>query len=138
MMSHSLAPRRYSLSLLGAFAALAVLLSALGIYGVVSYTTLQRTREFGVRIALGATRGGVMSQVFRQGLALTVTGAAVGAAGALCATRTLSHILFRVSPLDPLSFAFAIALLAIISIVACLLPAWRASQVDPIRALRAE
>jgi ABC-type antimicrobial peptide transport system permease subunit len=138
LIANSLAPRRYSLSLLGAFAALAVLLSALGIYGVVSYATQQRTREFGVRIALGATRGSVMSDVFRQGLALTASGAVLGAGGALWATQTLSHILFQVSPLDPVSFAFAIALLALISICACLLPAWRASRLDPMQALRTE
>jgi predicted permease len=138
LIANSLAPRRYGLSLLGAFAALAVLLSALGIYGVVSYATQQRTREFGVRIALGATRGSVMSDVFRQGLALTASGAVLGAGGALWATQTLSHILFQVSPLDPVSFAFAIALLALISICACLLPAWRASRLDPMQALRTE
>jgi predicted permease len=138
LMAKSLAPRRYSLGLLGAFATLAVLLAALGIYGVVSYTTQQRTREFGVRIALGAPRSSVMSEVFREGLMLTLTGAAIGAAGALWATRALSHILFEVSPLDPASFAFALVLLAAISNCACLLPAWRASQLDPIRALRAE
>jgi putative ABC transport system permease protein len=138
LMAQSLAPRRYSLSLLGGFAGLAVLLSALGIYGVVSYTTQQRTREFGVRIALGATRGSVMSHVFRQGLALTATGAVLGAGGALWATQTLSHILFEVSPLDPVSFVFAVALLVLISIFACLLPAWRASRLDPMQALRTE
>jgi predicted permease len=138
LMAQSLAPRRYSLSLLGAFAALAVFLSALGIFGVVSYTTQQRTREFGVRIALGATQASVMSQVFRQGLALTASGAAIGAGGALWATRALAHILFEVSPLDPVSFACAIALLAVISTCACLLPAWRASRLDPMKALRTE
>ena len=138
LLAQSLATRRYSLSLLGAFAGLAVLLSALGIYGVVSYTTQHRTREFGVRIALGATRGSVMSHVFRQGLALTATGAVLGAGGALWATQTLSHILFEVSPLDPVSFVCAVALLVFISTFACLLPAWRASRLDPMQALRME
>jgi ABC-type antimicrobial peptide transport system permease subunit len=138
LMAETLAPRRYSLSLLGAFAALAVLLSALGIYGVVSYATQQRAREFGVRIALGATPANVMSQVLRQGMALTASGAALGAGAALWATQALSHILFQVRPLDPVSFAFAIALLALISICACLLPAWRASRLDPVQALRTE
>jgi putative ABC transport system permease protein len=138
LVAQSLAPRRYSLSLLGAFAALAVLLSAMGIYGVVSYATLQRTREFGLRIAMGATRGSVISQVLRQGLALTASGAVLGAAGALWAAQILAHILYHVSPLDPVSFAFAIALLALISIAACWLPAWRASRLDPMQALRTE
>jgi putative ABC transport system permease protein len=138
LMAQSLAPRRYSLSLLGAFAGLAVLLSALGIYGVVSYATQQRTREFGIRIALGATRRSVMSDVFRQGLALTAAGAALGAGGAVWAAQALAHILFQVGPLDPLSFACAIALLALIAIGSCLLPAWRASRLDPAWALRTE
>lgn len=138
LMAQSLAPRRYSLSLLGAFAGLSVLLSALGIFGVVSYTTLQRTREFGVRMALGATRRSVMSQVLRQGLALTLTGAALGAAGAVWATSVLTRILFEVSPLDPISFLAAIGLLALISLLACVLPAWKASRLSPIQALRVE
>jgi ABC-type antimicrobial peptide transport system permease subunit len=137
-MAQSLAPRRYSLSLLGAFAGLAVLLSALGIYGVVSYATQQRTREFGIRIALGATRRSVMSDVFRQGLALTAAGAALGAGGAVWAAQALAQILFQVGPLDPLSFACAIALLAVIAIGSCLLPAWRVARLDPARALRTE
>lgn len=138
LMAQSLAPRRYSLSLLATFAALAVLLSALGIYGVVSYTTQQRTREFGVRIALGATRARVMSQVLGEGLALTAMGVALGTGAALWTTQALSRLLFQVSPLDPLSIALAIALLAAISTIACLLPAWRASRLDPVRALRTE
>ncbi|MGA8271236.1 MAG: ABC transporter permease [Candidatus Sulfotelmatobacter sp.] len=138
VVSQSMAPRRYSLSLLGSFAALALLLSAIGIYGIVSYTTLQRTREFGIRIAVGATRGSVMSHIFRRGLALTGTGALLGIGVAVLLTRILSQLLFEVSPLDTLSFAFAVALLAFISVAACLLPAWRASHLDPIRALRTE
>jgi predicted lysophospholipase L1 biosynthesis ABC-type transport system permease subunit len=138
VMAQGLTPRRYSLWLLGAFAALAVLLAALGVYGVAAYTTLQRTPEFGVRMALGATRGSVMSRVFRQGLALTAAGAAAGAGLAAAAARTLSQLLFEVQPLDPLSFAAAVALLALVSLVACLLPAWRAARVDPAHALRSE
>jgi putative ABC transport system permease protein len=138
IVSRSMAPRRYSLSLLGAFAALALLLSAIGIYGIVSYTTLQRSREFGIRIAVGATRGSVMSHIFRRGLVLTASGAILGVGMALLLTRILAQLLFDVSPLDPLSFASAVVLLALISIAACLLPAWRASHLDPIRALRSE
>ena len=138
LMAQSLAPRRYSLLLLGGFAGLAVLLSALGIYGVVSYTTMQRTREFGVRIALGASRRSVMTVVFRHGLLLTAMGAGLGALGAVWATRALAHLLFQVSPLDAVSFGCAIALLAFIAVFACLLPAWRASRLDPMTALRRE
>lgn len=138
LMSRSLAPRRYSLLLLGCFAALAVLLAALGIYGVVSYMTLQRTREFGVRIALGASRYGLMSHVIRNGLVLTTVGAVAGAGVAMLVTRVFSQLLFQVSPLDAVSFASAAFLLAFTSICACLPAAWRASHVDPVRALKSE
>jgi putative ABC transport system permease protein len=138
LVSESMAPRRYSLSLLGAFATLALLLSAVGIYGIVSYTTLQRTREFGIRIAVGATRGSVMSQIFRHGLALTALGATLGVVIALLFTRALAQLLFEVSPLDAVTFASAVVVLVLISTCACLLPAWRASHLDPVRALRSE
>jgi|ERR1700726_2836597 ABC-type antimicrobial peptide transport system permease subunit len=94
--------------------------------------------ELGLRMALGASRGSVVLDVLRQGLALAAAGAAAGAALALAATRTLSQLLFQVDPLDPLSFTSAVVLLALISLGACLLPAWRASHVDPAYALRSE
>jgi putative ABC transport system permease protein len=138
LMGQSLAPRRYSLLLLGAFAALAVLLAALGTYGIVSYAASQRMQEFGVRMALGASRYSLMSHVIRNGLALTTIGAIVGASLALLATRALSQLLFQVSPLDAVSFSSAAVLLSLTSIGACLPAAWRASHVDPVRALRNE
>ena len=138
VVAQSMAPRRYSLSLLAAFAVLALLLSAIGIYGIVSYTTQLRTREFGIRIAVGATRTSVMSNIFQRGLALTAAGAILGVGTALLLTRILAQLLFEVTPLDALSFASAVVLLALTSIGACLLPAWRASRLDPIRALRSE
>jgi putative ABC transport system permease protein len=138
IMERSLAPRRYSLFLLAAFATLAVLLAAIGIYGVVSYTTSLRTREFGVRIALGATGSSLILHVVRQGLVLTATGALVGAGVAVLVTRALSQLLFQVSPLDVITFTAAVLLLALISVGACLLPAWRASRTDPMVALRCE
>jgi len=138
VMAQSLASRRYSLWMLEAFAALAILLAALGVYGVAAYTTSQRTREFGMRMALGATRTSVLSDVLRKGLALTAAGALIGSALAVAATRTLSQLLFQVDPLDPLSFTSAVVLLALISLAACLLPAWRAAHVDPAHALKSE
>jgi predicted permease len=138
VVSRSLAPRRYSLSLLGAFAVLALLLSAVGIYGIVSYTTQQRTREFGIRIAVGAARSDLMGVVFRYGLVLTLAGALIGVGAALLFTRTLTQLLFGISPVDATSFGFSVVLLGLISLVACLIPALRAAQLDPVRALRSE
>ena len=138
VLSQSLAPRRYSLSLLGAFAALALLLSAVGIYGIVSYTTLQRTREFGIRIAVGATRADVVALVFRQGLILTLTGSLIGLGAALLLSRALTQLLFHVSPLDAASFIAAVLLLGLISTAACLIPAFRGASTDPVKALRSE
>jgi putative ABC transport system permease protein len=136
--AQSVAPRRYTLLLLATFAVVDLVLAAVGVYGVISYVTAQRTREFGVRVALGATRGRVISEVLRGGLRLTVIGLAIGTAGAFVLTRSLSALLFEISPLDPLSYSAAVVLLALVSICACLVPAWRASRVDPIIAMQSE
>jgi len=138
LVSQSVATRRYTLILVGAFAAVGLLLAAIGVYGVISYATSQRTREFGIRIALGATRGRVISYVLRSSVILTTIGSVVGIIGALFLTRSISSLLFEVNPLDLLSFSAAVALLAILSIGASLLPAWRASRVDPIIAMQSE
>ena len=138
IVSRSLAPRRYSLSLLGAFAALALLLSAVGIYGIVSYTTTQRMREFGIRIAVGATRGHVMTVVFRHGLMLTLAGTVTGVGAALLLTRVLTQLLFQISPFDATSFTLSVVLLGLISVAACVIPALRAARLDPVDALRSE
>ena len=138
IVSQSLAPRRYGLSLLGAFAALALLLSAVGIYGIVSYTTIQRTREFGIRIAVGATRGHVMAVVFRHGLMLTLAGTVTGVGAALLLTRVLAQLLFQIGPFDATSFASSVVLLGLISVAACVIPALRAAHLDPVDALRSE
>jgi putative ABC transport system permease protein len=130
--------RRYTLILVGAFAAIGLLLAAVGVYGVISYATSQRAREFGIRIALGATRGHVISHVLRGSVVLTTLGTMIGVLGALFLTRSLASLLFEVSPLDVLSFSTAVALLALISIGASLLPAWRASRVEPIIAMQNE
>ena len=138
MLATSVAPRRYTLFFLGAFAALGLLLATIGVYGVISYTTSQRTREFGIRIALGATRGRVISGVLNEGFLLVAAGSVLGAAAALALTQTLSSLLFEISPLDATSFTAAIALLGFVALIACVIPAWRASRVDPMDALRTE
>jgi putative ABC transport system permease protein len=138
LVSQSVATRRYTLVLVGAFAAVGLLLAAVGVYGVISYATSQRAREFGIRIALGATRGRVVSHVLRRSAVLTALGSVVGIVGSLFLTRSLSSLLFEVSPLDLLSFSAAVTLLAFVSIGASLLPAWRAAQVDPIIAMQSE
>jgi putative ABC transport system permease protein len=138
LISQSVATRRYTLILVGAFAAVGLLLAAVGVYGVISYATSQRAREFGIRIALGATRGCVISYVLHGSVVLTAIGSLVGILGALLLMDSLSSLLFEVNPLDLLSFAAAVALLAVVSIGASLLPAWRASRVDPIIAMQSE
>jgi ABC-type antimicrobial peptide transport system permease subunit len=105
---------------------------------VISYVTAQRTREFGVRIALGATRGRVISEVLRGGVRLTAIGSLIGLVGAFVMTRSVSALLFEISPLDPVSYFAAAALLGLLSVCACLVPAWRAARVDPIIAMQSE
>jgi predicted permease len=138
LISQSVATRRYTLILVSVFTAVGLLLAAVGVYGVNSYATSQRAREFGIRIALGATRGRVMSYVLRGSVVLTTLGSLVGVVGALFSSSLLSSLLFEVSPLDVLSFSAAVVLLALVSIGASLLPAWRASRVDPIIAMQSE
>jgi ABC-type antimicrobial peptide transport system permease subunit len=124
--------------LLGAFAGLALLLASIGLYGVLSYVVLQRRRELGLRMALGATAGSVMRMVVARGLMLTAAGLAIGLALAWALTRTLQNLLYGVAAGDPATFAAAVALLAAIALAACYLPARRASRLDPIAVLRAE
>ena len=138
MLATSVAPRRYTLFFLGAFAALGLLLATIGIYGVISYTTSQRTREFGIRIALGATRGRVISGVLHEATVLVAAGSLLGVGAALALTRTLTSLLFEISPLDVTSFTAGVALLGFVALCACVIPAWRASRVDPMDALRTE
>ncbi|MBO0799459.1 MAG: FtsX-like permease family protein, partial [Blastocatellia bacterium] len=138
MLSANLAQRRFALLLVGGFAALALLLAAVGIYGVMSYAVTQRTREIGIRIALGAQSRDVLRLIIKQGLTLSLPGIAAGLAGALALTRLISELLFRVKPADPLTFSVIIALLVFIMSLACGIPARRAMKVDPIVALRYE
>jgi putative ABC transport system permease protein len=124
--------------LMGAFAALALILAALGIYGVLSYGVSQRRREIGVRVALGAKPRDVVWLVVRQGMVLAVTGTAAGVAGAFALGRTLSSLLYRVSPVDAVAFALALTVALVTALGACLLPARRAAGLDPLQGLRAE
>jgi putative ABC transport system permease protein len=137
-ISASLAPRRVNLYLLGLFAALAVGLAGLGIYGVMAYSVQQRTREIGIRMALGARSSDVRRMVLRQGLTLALGGAALGLAGSFIATRWVSSLLYGVHPADPATFAAAAILLLFVAAAACYLPARRATRVDPLVALRYE
>jgi putative ABC transport system permease protein len=132
------APRRFNLVLLGVFALLALTLGAVGIYGVMSYTVAQRTQEIGIRLALGATVRDVLRLIVGQGMKLTLLGVGLGLASAVLLSRWLEALLFGVSALDPLTFVVIAAVLLLIALLACYLPARRATKVDPLIALRAE
>ena len=138
VISLSIADRRFSMILLGLFAALAMLLSSIGIYGVVSYLIGQRTREIGIRVALGAQHADILRIVLLQGAKMTAIGIAIGFAISYALTRLLHTLLFGVTPNDPLTIAAVAFLLATVSLVACYIPARRASRLDPIQALRYE
>jgi len=138
IISTSLEQRRLTMSLLGVFAAIAVALAAVGIYGVMSYSVAQRAHEIGIRMALGACAGDVLRLVARQGLALALAGVAIGLGGASVATRTMENLLFKVSATDPLTFVSVPLLLAAVAMLAALVPARRATKVDPLVALRSE
>jgi len=125
------------LSLLGAFGGLALLLAAVGLYGVMSYAVSQSSRELGLRIALGASAPDLLRLVMSNGLALTAGGVLLGAAIAVAMTRLLGDLLYKVSPRDPQAFGAALVAMTLVSAAACLVPAWRAARTDPVRALRA-
>jgi putative ABC transport system permease protein len=138
VMAASVAQPRFNSIILGAFAAIALLLSVVGIYGVISYSVAERTHEIGIRMALGATALDVLRLVVGQGLRLTLIGAAIGVAGAMALTRLMTSLLYNVSPTDPVIFAAVLATLVFSAFVACLVPARRAVKVDPTVALRYE
>jgi len=125
-------------TLLAIFATLALLVTLAGIGGVIATSVQQRTKEFGLRMALGARRDGVLMMVVRQGLTLVVIGLVLGIAGALAAGRVLSSYLYQTAPRDPMIFAGVAAVFILAGVVACLIPARRATTVDPLIALRAE
>jgi len=137
LLAASAAERRFALILFEAFALAALVLAAAGIYGVLSGSVAERTREIGVRSALGASRGSILGLVLRQGLTLTGLGVALGLAGSVAASQAIAAMLFGVSLFDPVTYIGVIALLQAVSIVACWVPAWRASRLDPAITLRA-
>jgi predicted permease len=137
-MHGSMARQRFAAIMLGAFAVFALILAAVGVYGVMSYLVSQGTHDIGVRMALGASRGSILQLVVRQGMELTGAGVVVGLIGAVLLTRVMSTLLFGVSATDPVTFSFVPLVLIAIAIVACYLPARRATRVDPVIALREE
>ena len=138
VVSSSVSDRRLNLLLLGIFAAVALLLASVGIYGVMSYSVEQRTREIGIRMALGAERLAVMRLIVGQGARLAVVGIAAGLAGAFALSRVMAGLLYGVSATDPLTYVALAAVLAAVAVGACAVPARRAVRVDPAVALRAE
>jgi putative ABC transport system permease protein len=138
LLADSLSRSRFTMLLLGIFAAVALVLAAVGIYGLIAYSVTQRTQELGIRIALGAQRRDVLRLVLTQGTRLTLLGVAVGVLAALALSRLLSTLLFAISAADPLTFAAVAGLLAFVALLACFIPARRATRVDPIIALRYE
>ena len=137
-VADTLAPQRFQLLLIGTFAAMAVILAALGVYGVMAYLVTRRTREIGIRMAIGARPEQVRRQILRESLALAAIAVAAGVAGAWGLTRYLTAMLYGVTPLDGVTFSAAALVLVAVAMAASLLPARKASRVDPVVALREE
>jgi len=137
-VSGSLAQRRFTLEMVGLFALTALFLAAIGIYGVISYIVTERTREIGIRLALGASRSNILRILLRQGLRLAIAGAALGLVGAVIVSHLMASLLYGVRPTDPLTFAGVAFLFLGVALLACYLPARRAVRVDPLVALRYE
>ena len=138
LVESSTLPQRFTTTLFGAFAVTAVALAALGLYGLLSSFVAQRTREIGVRVALGAATRDVVMLIVRQGLTLVLVGLLIGTAAALVATQAMKNLLFGVQPFDPITFAGVTLTLTFVGVIASLVPAWRAVRVDPVSAIRAD
>ena len=138
VVSRSLASDRFNLTVLGLFAVIGLALAAVGIYGVISYTAAQRTQEIGIRVALGASKRQVLKLILGQGMVLTAIGVGIGLAGALLLTRAMTNFLFGVRPTDPVTFVSVAMFLIVIALLACYVPARRATRIDPMTALRWE
>jgi putative ABC transport system permease protein len=138
LLSQTLAQPRFNMALLGVFAGVAVILAAVGIYGVIAYSVSQRTKEIGIRMALGAQRSDMLHMILRQSLLMVIIGIAVGLAGALAATRLMSALLFGVGTSDVFTYSAVIALLGGAALLASFIPARRAMKIDPMVALRYE
>jgi ABC-type antimicrobial peptide transport system permease subunit len=138
IIAGSLSERRFSMILLGTFAALALMMSSIGIYGVVSHVASQRTHEIGIRMALGAERRDVLRMVLGEGAKMALSGVAIGLVAAFALTHLLAAMLFGVSAHDPLTFSGVASLLTLVALAACYIPARRAMKVDPMVALRYE
>jgi len=138
IVAGSVATQRLAMILLSVFSALALVLSSIGIYGVISYLTGQRTQEIGVRVALGASGGDVMRMILGEGMRITLVGVGVGIALALGLTRLIAKMIYGVGAMDPFTFGVVAILLTGVALLACYIPAWRAMRVDPIVALRYE
>jgi len=138
LVNRSTADRKFLMALMGIFAALALVLTIIGLYGVISYLVNQRTQEIGIRMALGAQMRDIMRMVLKQGMILVLSGVGLGLAAAWLLTRLMRTLLYRVSATDPLTFVSIALLLIAVALIACYVPARRATKVDPLTALRYE
>jgi ABC-type antimicrobial peptide transport system permease subunit len=136
LIDRTLAPNRFRTLLVGLISVLALLLAAVGLYGVIAYMVTERTREIGIRVAMGARPGQIVSEILRSGVRMTAAGAAIGVVLAIQAARLAGALLYGVRPLDGITYVTAAAVLLATALLACLIPGRRAASIDPVRALR--